>query len=179
MTLKKYTTTVVSGLLLLTMSCEQNGTFDKSVSPAAKSQTKSADLNGARVSNYTFDGTEGDPITSDTATNWVANYVTTNPFGAKAYFFGSAALKNILVQSGCMGIRIYYGLDDLGKQQLLLIGADVNGNNLSPASGISGKVSAVTLLGGQDSFGGTEGNSVSAETTKQWMANLVSASIMH
>jgi len=169
--MKKYTTTVVIGLLWLTMSCGENSSVVQPVSSGANSQTKSANMNGARIFNYTFNGTEGDPISLDTSKNWVNNYVASNPLGTKAYFFGSAVLKNILAQSGCMGIRIYYAIEDSGNQQLLLIGADVNGNDLLPTVGISGKVSAVTLSGGQDSFNGTEGSSISAEITKSWIAN--------
>src|SRR5258706_16421560 len=166
MTMKKYTTTVVIGLLWLTMSCGENSSVVQPVSTSTNGQK-----NGARIFNYTFNGTEGDPISLDTSKNWVNNYVASNPLGIKAYFFGNAVLKSILAQSGCMGVRIYYAIDDSVNQQLLLIGADGNGNDLLPTLGISGKVSAVTLNGGQDSFNGTEGSSISAEIAKSWIAN--------
>ncbi len=37
---------------------------------------------------------------------------------------------DLLNQSGCTGIRYYYGLDAEGKQQLVLVGIDENGNDM-------------------------------------------------
>ena len=47
-----------------------------------------------------------------------------------AHCFGKDAVKNILDQAGCAGLRIYYGLDDDGAPQLILVGADGSGNDL-------------------------------------------------
>lgn len=83
---------------------------------------------------YTFDGSEGKPIDAATAQKWMANYKTSlkEPNDTLAHFFGFSIIEQILGEPGCKGIRIYYGIDDAGKKQLLLIGADANGNNLWP-----------------------------------------------
>lgn len=82
----------------------------------------------------TFNGSEGSPITLDTARQWVANYRNQNPGQIEAHFFGFEIIQKILAESGCMGIRIYYALDDSGKKQLILVGADADGNNLIPTT---------------------------------------------
>lgn len=77
-----------------------------------------------------FNGTEGAPIALTTAAQWTANYRNTAPAGAiKAHFFGRDILEKILSQDGCMGIRIYYAINDEGEQQLILVGADANEND--------------------------------------------------
>ncbi|MEM6361106.1 MAG: hypothetical protein AAF731_13510, partial [Bacteroidota bacterium] len=35
---------------------------------------------------------------------------------------------------GCMGIRVYYGIDDDGNPKLMLVGAKRDQNNLLPSS---------------------------------------------
>lgn len=76
-----------------------------------------------------FNGTEGAPIKLSTASEWTSNYRKDNPEGIKAHFFGRDILERILAQEGCMGIRIFYAIDDAGTQQLILVGADSSENN--------------------------------------------------
>ncbi|TAE89020.1 MAG: hypothetical protein EAY81_02545 [Bacteroidetes bacterium] len=71
-----------------------------------------------------FNGNEGAPIDLALAAQWTANYRTNNPSGIRAHFFGRDILEKILAQEGCMGIRMYYALNDEGEQQLVLVGAD-------------------------------------------------------
>ncbi len=73
-----------------------------------------------------FNGTEGAPIPLATATQWTANYRNNHPNSTKAHFFGRDILAKILAQEDCMGIRMYYALNDAGEQQLILVGADAN-----------------------------------------------------
>jgi hypothetical protein len=82
---------------------------------------------------YTFNGTEGKPIEQETAKAWSENYQKQNPEEIKAHFFGNEIIKKILSEDGCMGIRIYYAIDDTGQKQLLLVGASSDGNNLLPS----------------------------------------------
>jgi hypothetical protein len=82
---------------------------------------------------YKFNGTEGKPIPQETAKQWSENYQKKNPGETKSHFFGRDIIEKILAEDGCMGIRIYYALDDNGQKQLLLVGADSEGNNLLPS----------------------------------------------
>lgn len=87
--------------------------------------------------NNVIDSKVGDPIDLATAKKWAANYRGTlkNTGDRRAHYFGSEIIQQILSQSNCVGIRIYYGIDDLGNKQLMLIGVDSNGNDLLPMAG--------------------------------------------
>lgn len=47
-----------------------------------------------------------------------------------AEYFGKSALENVLAQNGCVGIRIYYGIDLNNIKRLVITGVDYNGNDL-------------------------------------------------
>lgn len=77
-----------------------------------------------------FDGTEGSVIDTAKAGNWTGNYRTSNPGEPRGHFFGKDILNDILSQSGCMGIRIYYAEDGSGDKKLILVGADAEQNDM-------------------------------------------------
>jgi len=77
-----------------------------------------------------FNGTESKKVTLTEASVWTSNYRRTIAQGEIiAHFFGKDKLNDILSQSGCMGIRIYHGLDN-GKKNLVLVGASVNEDDM-------------------------------------------------
>jgi hypothetical protein len=84
-----------------------------------------------------FNGSEGDPIDLTTAKQWTANYRV--KFESRdeisAHFFGSEIIQQILGESNCVGIRIYYAINDSGEKKLILVGVDSNGENLLPSMG--------------------------------------------
>jgi hypothetical protein len=75
-------------------------------------------------------GKEGGPLDKETAAKWTANYRESKQGKAHSHLFGAETVKRLLEQEGCVGMRIYYALNEEGEQQLLLIGADVDGNDL-------------------------------------------------
>lgn len=75
-------------------------------------------------------GNEGAEFPLDLAAKWTANYRKSNPGGTIAHLFGFRVILRILAQEDCLGLRIYYALDDEGKQQLIVAGVDKNGNDL-------------------------------------------------
>lgn len=77
-----------------------------------------------------FDGSEAENFPLETAAKWTKNYREANPAGLKAHFFGKIILKDILNQEGCVGIRVYYAIDDNGVQQMIMVGADAHENDL-------------------------------------------------
>jgi hypothetical protein len=95
-----------------------------SVPPPAKST----------VGDYTLTGKESDPISLETAKQWTANYRRQNPGEREAHFFGFEMIKLILAEKNCMGIRMYYALDEKGQKQLILVGVDAKGENLLPTT---------------------------------------------
>ena len=76
-----------------------------------------------------FNGKEGAPIDLEEAASWTSNYRNAQPNGIKAHFFGRDIIERILAQEDCQGLRIFYGLNNEGEQQLILVGADTNENN--------------------------------------------------
>lgn len=82
-----------------------------------------------------FNKTVGRPIDLATAKKWAANYRASlkDPNDTRAHFFGTDIIEKILNENpDCVGIRIYYGIDDAGKKQLMLVGTDSKGENLLP-----------------------------------------------
>jgi hypothetical protein len=78
-----------------------------------------------------FNGAEGELIDTDQAATWTANYRAAEGENAtKASFYGREILQKLLDQDGCIGIRIYYAIDERGQKQMVLVGADVDGNDL-------------------------------------------------
>jgi len=82
-----------------------------------------------------FNGTEGGLISLETGADMTARYRTQNPNEIKGHFFGKDVLKEILDQEGCMGIRMYYGLDADGNKALVIVGADANENDMTDKVG--------------------------------------------
>lgn len=100
-------------------------------------KSKSSDAANSRVGAVEFNGTEGDPLDLATAKKWTSNFRKghENPDEILAHYFGTEIIQGILNQSGCVGIRIYYAIDDTGEKKLLLVGVDSNGQNLLPVEG--------------------------------------------
>lgn len=72
-----------------------------------------------------FDGTEGSAISLSTAAALTKEHRAQNPSARLGHFFGKDIIEEILRQEGCVGIRIYYGIDsDTGKRELVIVGAN-------------------------------------------------------
>jgi hypothetical protein len=119
------------------LSCdEQDEKLDTQDAVASHSITGNyKTVTKGRITATDFNGSEGDPIDLATAQNWTAHYrATTNPDDIQAHFFGSEILRQLLDEPGCVGIRMYYAIDDDGSKKLLLVGVDSHGENLLPAA---------------------------------------------
>jgi hypothetical protein len=143
--MKRPLTNAVTFIILfsLTLSCNEQevtvsptNTFSSTTISDGQNKTSSR----ARSGDQLFDGSEGDPIDLQTATRWAANFKATleNPDDIRAHFFGTEILQQLLNESGCVGIRIYYALDDSGIKKLLLVGVDAAGEDLRPVEGATG-----------------------------------------
>jgi hypothetical protein len=78
-----------------------------------------------------FTGNESEQITLATAAEWTKNYRSTIPSGETlGHFFGMNMINSILAQTGVVGIRMYYALDNNGAKQLIMVGTDANQNDL-------------------------------------------------
>jgi hypothetical protein len=78
-----------------------------------------------------FTGREDHSIPLATAVQWTANYRAASPQGSvKGHFFGKDAIKSILDQANCVGIRIYYALDDNGVKHLIVVGVKADESDI-------------------------------------------------
>lgn len=92
-----------------------------------------------------FNGTEGSAIELEQAAAWTANYrkeaiADASGTVTKAHFYGREILQKLLDQEGCMGIRMYYARDENGQKQLVLVGADAEGNDMQGMVVDTGKI---------------------------------------
>ncbi|GHN02011.1 hypothetical protein WSM22_35000 [Cytophagales bacterium WSM2-2] len=89
--------------------------------------------------------TDGAPIAKNLADQWMKNYQHEHPEKDRinAHFFGRDIIERILAQDKCIGIRIYYGLDDKQQKQLLLVGACADGSNIWPKT-VNANIIALT-----------------------------------
>ena len=79
----------------------------------------------------TLTGNEPHSISLADAAKMTKNFRDTITSGQTiAHCFGKQAIISILSQSGCVGMRLYYGLDDNGAKQIIVTGVDVDGNDL-------------------------------------------------
>jgi hypothetical protein len=77
-----------------------------------------------------FDGTEGDAITLAAASDLTERFRGNYSSQPKARFFGKDIINQILAQTGCKGIRMYHGVNSSGLLEIVLVGADANGNDM-------------------------------------------------
>lgn len=79
-----------------------------------------------------FTGNEGSIVTLENASKLTEEYrKTISPGDTIANAVGKNLVESILAQPGCMGIRFYYALNEQGNKQLVLVGVDENGNDLT------------------------------------------------
>jgi hypothetical protein len=77
-----------------------------------------------------FTGNEGEEFPLELAVQWTANYREQNPNKIKGHAFGEKLIRKILAQKHCLGLRMYYALDEKGVQQMIVVGVDKYGNDL-------------------------------------------------
>ena len=74
-----------------------------------------------------FTGNEDHHISLQEASEMTRAYREMNPNQTLAHFFGKKAIMDILNQSNCVGIRIYYANDPAtGQKHLIIVGAEPN-----------------------------------------------------
>jgi hypothetical protein len=78
-----------------------------------------------------FTGNEEHTISLATASAMTKNYrdnAGSNP--TLAHYFGKSELQDVLDQSNCVGIRIYYAINAEGQKQLVIVGVNSSENDL-------------------------------------------------
>lgn len=79
-----------------------------------------------------FTGQENHEISLQEASAMTKRYrdSQTEEMYIKAEYFGKEAIQSILQQKDCVGIRIYYALDENMVKKMVLVGVDQNENDL-------------------------------------------------
>lgn len=70
----------------------------------------------------------GENIGVELGTQMVKNYQVANPTDVQAYTIGRNIIDQILQQPGCVGIKFYNAINELGEKTLVYVGVDQNGN---------------------------------------------------
>lgn len=79
-----------------------------------------------------FTGFEDHTITLEEAGTLTRNYRMASGTGAvKGRYFSRTAIEQLLLQEDTAGIRYYYGEDTEGKPQMVLVGVDPFGQDLT------------------------------------------------
>lgn len=79
-----------------------------------------------------FKGNEGEFVSIEDAKRWTSRFQKSkSKEEPNAQFYGSEHIQKILAQKECIGIRVYYGIDDENQKVLILVGVDANENDLS------------------------------------------------
>ena len=77
-----------------------------------------------------FDPNANHLISLSVAQKLTANYRAGSPTNPVAHAYGKKQMIQLLEQQDCEGFRIYYGLNDAGGKELVIVGVDENGNDL-------------------------------------------------
>lgn len=89
-----------------------------------------------------FTGREEHGITLADAAEMTARFRNTiEPRSIIGGFFGAVAIRRILDQGGCVGIRYYYGLNNESVPVLILVGVDADENDIA-----DGELAEISLL---------------------------------
>lgn len=80
-----------------------------------------------------LDDNTGSEITLEEAKDYTHAFQEENPGAIKSFYVGAKKLKRILEQVDCVGLRIYngYDTDQNNKPNLVLVGVDENGEDLT------------------------------------------------
>ena len=96
------------------------------------------------ANNPPFNGSEGGPIALTIVTRWKKNYFdqqinrgVPKDEVMKGHFFGMDIIQKILNQPGCMGIRVYYALNEDMEKRVILLGAKADHSDMDPGNGES------------------------------------------
>lgn len=77
-----------------------------------------------------FNGTEGGMIEITAAAALTAEHRKSMGGITQAHYFGRNNIDNILAQQGCVGVRVYRGIDVKGDHQLMIVGVDASGDDM-------------------------------------------------
>lgn len=79
-----------------------------------------------------FTGNEQHRISLEEAAEYTARYRTSHATDdIIGLYYSKTFLASVLAQEGCVGARVYFGESADGEPQLILVGVDSDGNDLT------------------------------------------------
>ncbi len=77
-----------------------------------------------------FTAESGKLINYEAGAKQAKRHYDENPDDVVAHFVGKNRIEQILAQPGCIGIRSFHGLNELGIRTLILVGVDKDGKSI-------------------------------------------------
>jgi len=72
----------------------------------------------------------GEEISPEMAADFVRSFKTANPDAISGYTVGRNIIDSILAQPGCVGLRFYNAINEIGQTTLVYAGVDAQGNDI-------------------------------------------------
>jgi len=72
----------------------------------------------------------GEEISPEMAADFVRSFKTANPDAISGYTVGRNIIDRILAQPGCVGLRFYNAINEIGQTTLVYAGVDARGNDI-------------------------------------------------
>jgi len=90
----------------------------------------------------------GEAISHQLAEKMVKDYNDLHPMEQYCFNVGKDIINQILAQPGCVGLRIYKAINEVGQETLVYGGIDTNGRTIFeyPGVGQDGKLATVEAL---------------------------------
>ncbi|MBN9381610.1 MAG: hypothetical protein J0H74_12635 [Chitinophagaceae bacterium] len=74
--------------------------------------------------------TIGEEISHEMAADFVRSYKNAHPDATLGYTVGRNIIDQILAQPGCVGLRFYNAINEIGQTTLVYVGVDAQGNDM-------------------------------------------------
>ena len=106
--------------------------------PGASPKVDAATFDNISSTGQTlFNKTVGAPIDNQTGLRWIKNFTNANPSNVSAgYIIQASTLKGILSNSSCVGICLYYGVDNSGQVIIIPVGINTSGKVIAQSVAI-------------------------------------------
>jgi len=135
---------------------DQKLTPSQEATPAGPTTTSSGNNSNTSVASI-FNKTVGAPIDGKVGRNWINNFSKANGNVAESYVIQSTVFNEIMTNTTCVGICLYYAKDSNNRLHILPLGIDANGKAI-PAKSVAiqnGTIDWATALQWIDNYTGT------------------------
>lgn len=117
--------------MIFSVACSADPEMEKGVDGLRK---KDVAENTVASMEDSWDETIGDPIAVNDADRWMTRFRDKNPNTTLSHYFGKDSFDRIFKNQSVVGVSINYAIDDSHRPQLILIGIDRVGNQLTKYS---------------------------------------------